>query len=510
MKTKHYTSLPNQLIEDVKALGLSKTFTNSALHFISLLKSKSYKDYRLNDMPISLPYNYLSIIFTNNYKKNFLKALLDSNIIISNEYYSSDKSISICYNINSIYTYTNTSTSFITYMSPDFKEPLITSAFDHCKKAFQEDIDSLIINKESLLEIANKKINFLTIKNFNVNEQIEEQFIQLIEKKGNTVKKYWMTLEAAIVKAKVSGRLVIQDKTNFFLMDEKEFILNKKESILDSYNTSIHQLVSKYYFANRNITNNRLDTNITNMCSDLVDRICNDNNLVQIDLSNSQFAILSYIMSKDPNVNVKADFIRFKEVCESGELYTFLQRELSLESRPTAKKLMFHLAFAKRSNSPHYKKLQALFPTVTNWIAKYKKDNGSNTFAIDLQKEEAVIFIDNIWNSIKEQGFFCLTKHDSIIVKKENLDFALETIKEYFNSIKFKANIDILMSLDFKTKLLFEDDEELIVLREEQSKATDKDETQIYENLIQNKIDKLNKLKYEKETIQEDKYLYSS
>lgn len=441
MKNKRYTSLPVQLVEDIKSLGLSKINTNHAIHLVDLIKNKSYREYRLNDMAVPLPYNYLIKVFTSSYKKNFLQALLDNNIIICSNYYSKDNSVCLNYNINSIYTYTNI--SYYTYMSVDFDETSVNSDFEYYQNAFSEDIQTLNIDANSLYDIMNEKISHLSINSFNINEQIEEAFFEIIEKKGNNVLKYNITLEAAIVKANASGRVVLQDKTQYYLVDANEFIANKKDSMIDSYRTSIHKLTNNYLFANRNATNNRLDTNITNMCGELVDQLCEDNDLVQIDLSNSQFAILAHVMKADSNVNTKADYIRFKTLCEEGQLYTHLQSELGLNSRKTAKKLMFHLAFSKRSNSKHYAKLKALFPTVTTWISEYKKANGSNMFAVMLQKEEAKMFIDNIWHDIKEQGYFCLTKHDSVIVRKEQLEGVQEIISIYFKSIDFTANIEV-------------------------------------------------------------------
>lgn len=445
MKTKSYiTSLPSSLLEDLEKLSLTKGYHNSAIHLLSIIKNKSYKEYGIYDMPVPLPFEYLSKVFTNNYKKNFLNKLIKSNIIISNEYYSKEKSICLNYRINNKYKFINNKITNYTSMCLSTENSVDNSEFKYYQDSFKEDIKTLKIDVVGLRNLAVKKIESLSINDFHTNEQIEEGFIsELIDRSSSSVKKYKITFEHALMKAKTSGLTLIQDKTNFYLQDADEFIVNKKAAMIDSYLLSIKKLDIDYLFANRNTTNYRLDTNITNMCGDLVDKICDDNDLVQIDLSNSQFAILSNLMKLDVKVNANLDFLYFKGLCEEGQLYTHLQKELGLESRKTAKRLMFHLAFSNRTNSKHYSKLKVLFPTVTKWISDYKKSNGSNAFAIMLQQQEAKMFIDNIWHDIKEQGFFCLTKHDSIIVRRSELKATQEIVNNYFASIDFKATVNV-------------------------------------------------------------------
>ena len=75
------------------------------------------------------------------------------------------------------------------------------------------------------------------------------------------------------------------------------------------------------------------------------------------------------------------------------------------------------------------------------WVDDFKKQNGDNQFAIMLQKKEAEIFIDNLYIMIREQDIFCLTKHDSLIVKAEDEYKVRNMIEEHFKNIEFKATI---------------------------------------------------------------------
>ena len=113
-------------------------------------------------------------------------------------------------------------------------------------------------------------------------------------------------------------------------MDEGEFIAMKKDFILASYTDSISKIEKKYWYADRNATNQRLDTNITNMCGELMKEIIHSNDLVELDLSNSQFSILSHIIPSEVTGN---DVELFKKLSYSGELYDYIKEIIGLESK---------------------------------------------------------------------------------------------------------------------------------------------------------------------------------
>lgn len=437
-KINQTVSLPEDLIKDLNSLSLTKKYKNSAIHFISVLKFNSYQKYGMYDLYVPMGFNYLSTIFTVNYKKNFLNKLMDSNIVICDNKYSKDGGKCLHYRINNKYFNNQSIYNIISYnMSLSSEAYAENSMF---KEMFKSDISTLNIDSKKLYSIVDEKINKLSIKDFRINDQIEEKsFREVVQKVGNDILRYPISKQNALNKAKQLGLTLIQDKRKFFIMDADEFINSKKAMMRDCYNTSIHQLETGNYKASRNTTNRRLDTNITNMCSALVDSIAYDNDLVQIDLANSQFTILSHILGKDSAVNTKPDFIRFKEVCEGGTLYTHLQEILCLNERKQAKQLMFEVMFSARTSNPFKKKLDLLFPTVMEWIKEYKKTNGSEQFAIMLQRTESDLFIDKVYSGLKEQGTFCLTKHDSLIVRMEDVIKVHQFVSEYFQEIGLKG-----------------------------------------------------------------------
>ena len=245
----------------------------------------------------------------------------------------------------------------------------------------------------------------------------------------------------AIEKAKEQNKSLIQDKNHYLIEDLEVFIQRKKLSILSTYSEAIENLKNGNFRATRNKTNNRLDTNLTNLCSILTDEICFENDLIQIDLSNSQFTILSWVLQNELDTE---DFKRFKELSVTGELYDYIKDILGLESRKEGKNAMFEILFSSRRNNTQSKVLiKEIFPSVVRWIDKFKKENGDRSFSIMLQKEESKIFIDGILKSLIKKKMFALTKHDSFIIRAEDKERVLGLISDYFNRIGLEYNLKI-------------------------------------------------------------------
>ena len=209
--------------------------------------------------------------------------------------------------------------------------------------------------------------------------------------------------------------------------------------MLQSYQDAINKLANKRFYGKRNSTNNRLDTNLTNMAKVLTNEICGDNKLVQFDLCNSQFAILSDLLDKEL---CTPDFKIFQEESYAGTLYEYIMQELDIDNRYDAKKMMFELMFSKEGLASELKtKLKTIFPNVVKTVDEYKKVNGYKTFSVMLQKRESEIFIDGLWKTIKKKKIFCTPKHDCLIVKEKDTEAVEEIIKNYFMKIKFKGKI---------------------------------------------------------------------
>ena len=168
-----------------------------------------------------------------------------------------------------------------------------------------------------------------------------------------------------------------------------------------------------------------------------------DNDLIEIDMKNCQFAIHAYWM-KQKDLCVHEDVQRYYEMCSNGTLYDELAEKLQI-TRDEAKQVMMELAFSSEKYYTPYKKLfKEHFPNVVAHIDGFKKEKkNSILFSIELQQLESEIFVDNLYPNIKERSLFCLTKHDSLFVKRADEQQVVEIIRSYFKYLEFECVLDV-------------------------------------------------------------------
>lgn len=485
-KSNRLVYLPVPLLKDLNDLGLSDVQRNKAIQLISILKKKSIFRYGGGYIfgEITLSKTYFRDVFNSKYLE-FLKPLIESGIIHQNNSYNVKAGISKGYSINnkyeitdwvspslcSIYTiistfhHSNNTCLHLTLCGHIGDKNVLNThenkGFLECEKTenvsvsytvkvddktsridnsffrkFKNDLKTLTINVDKLTQITVERLTRLSIKDFNVNGEIESPAVKL--KFGD--RWAYLKTESAINLAKEEGKILVQDKGNYYIEDEVKFITRKVNNIYSSYVEVIRKLDKNYYYASRNFTNNRLDTNITSMCSEFMQVIKEDNDLVELDMANSQFAILSHIL---PDLGTD-DYRLFKELSFSGDLYAHIKDKLGLESIKEAKNITFQVLFGKATQrTTGIKGFTGMFPSVMGWINKYKKDKGYGTFPVMLQKKESNIFIDNLYVEIKKKKLFCLTKHDSLIIRRDDLEEVQEFVDEYFDSICFEGTLRI-------------------------------------------------------------------
>lgn len=63
-------------------------------------------------------------------------------------------------------------------------------------------------------------------------------------------------------------------------------------------------------------------------------------------------------------------------------------------------------------------------------------------FSIELQKRESELIIDHIYPRIKSEGIFCLTRHDSLLVRRDEFVVALRVLKECCTERDFKCTVN--------------------------------------------------------------------
>lgn len=194
----------------------------------------------------------------------------------------------------------------------------------------------------------------------------------------------------------------------------------------------------KDFFAKRNTTNNRLDSNVTNMYSEIWDSLLLDNEkLVEIDIANSQPAFLSYLLRKK-NINIEEEFLL---AAENGKYYELLMDILECD-RDKAKKVNMVLFFGGEwYDSKEKRILKQRLPKLISFIDEFKKENGYKNFSIGLQKEESKMMIDRVYGHLIFNNITCLTVHDSIRCKESDTDKVFELMNEVFDHFDFKCHL---------------------------------------------------------------------
>lgn len=279
-----------------------------------------------------------------------------------------------------------------------------------------------------------------------------------------------------------------QMRTEFMRMEldyegAAKWVQNQTDSVKrNSYAISIQQLKDKRFrHFNRNSTNNRLDTNITNLKGDLRQFIIGD--YVSIDLKNSQPFFLNQLILSIINTNInegtlccnlvgldlvkvfgikrikavlklhhtdeKANLVNlrsFEASVNGGLLYdNFLKSYDGNLLRAEVKTIMFKVMF---SSNELYKKEKQIFSSVFSYVynAIYLlKDKEHKILPITLQKIESFTFIDCIAKDLAEANIMPFTIHDSVIVKTEHLNHSIQIIQKVF-----MERFGVIPTLDIK------------------------------------------------------------
>ncbi len=418
--------------------------------FVGILYRDAIADHWDLSAPTPKPQNYLIKTFDDKYYK-WLNVLLEYNVVIRSTYYSPISHECYTYCVNPIYQTSilnpldNSTTvlckeKYINTLNTVVYKDVVKDETDESsmyRTWFIEDFNKLNINYESLEEIIINHINDLTIDEFIIHEELLPPSIKLSNENNKGI---YFNTKKALSNLK-SGEVLIKDGTFYKIVRPIEFIQKKKSTMLFYHRNSIERLRNNCFNVKRNCTNNRLDTNFTNLSSTILEAIRYQNNLVEIDLSNSQFTILSKILEENLDTE---DFKRFKNLSTDGKLYDFISEKLVLKNARNAKQIMFEVMFSSYRYTSNFKdKIKELFPSVVQWINNYKRLHGDNEFCIMLQKKESEIFIDNIFLKLKNQGLMVFSKHDSLMVKYEDLSIALDTIKSElsFGNLEYRLKI---------------------------------------------------------------------
>lgn len=292
-------------------------------------------------------------------------------------------------------------------------------------------LNRLTINEEVYNWINEFRISSTDIK---VDEEITDEYVVVKYETGN----FRYKLETALAQAKEIGLSLIQYKTNFYIDEVDEFIIRKENDLRLLFRKNIFDIKHKIFRISRNETNNRLDYNLTNMKSDLLEYLLLDNEeLVELDIANAQFAILCSLTT-----NLDSNFI---EHTQSGNLYQYIASELNI-SVSESKSLMFRVAFDKVKTNQD--SIRNIFPITMKFIDNYKNENGYKAFSNLLQKQESLLMIDGVLNYLHSKDVLVFTIHDAVRVKKSEAEVIRNMIQEYFTENNFKCFLRLKNKMD--------------------------------------------------------------
>ncbi len=217
-------------------------------------------------------------------------------------------------------------------------------------------------------------------------------------------------------------------------------LIAKAENAFDQRMQSIHQIGDKSPSSmlrfTRGKTNNRIDTNLTNMAADLRPFIIGFDQMSYLDLSNSQPVLFNIMLQKykmSANSELLGETAIYEEKTLSGQWYEYLimvfgiQGDTEKEKRDKAKNIWMQVAYSKNNyrkstgkifHRKEKKLFNKVFPEILKVIEQEKATNHEN-FSIGLQKIESRVFIDEISKELVEVGIIPYSMHDGFLVPKD-------------------------------------------------------------------------------------------
>jgi hypothetical protein len=188
---------------------------------------------------------------------------------------------------------------------------------------------------------------------------------------------------------------------------------------------------------NRNKTNNRLDTNLTNLSSDLRPFIIGYDEMSYLDLKNSQPVLFNIWLRnhrKGASESLIAEIDRYYSLTTSGQWYEELMRIYETNDRAECKKRWMEIAYSQNKHYADKKQVfENAYPGIYG-IIKDSKKSDHKAFAIGLQKLESKIFIDDISRELVKRGIIPLTLHDGLMVPKDREEETLQVMRSVLKS----------------------------------------------------------------------------
>jgi hypothetical protein len=294
-----------------------------------------------------------------------------------------------------------------------------------------------------------------------------------------------MSVESAQKIAKEQGKELLYYKDKFIIANAEQFTQIANHNLSVHYKWQVKSFLPENFNFSRNKNTLRVYSKLSSLPSALLPFIrINGQYILQADLKCSQFTLFANLINYYLNHSGEELVALFKkkqaktfvsglvtifdrhkdELPDEGlnttspsenefitndvygflvdtllhDFYGILKVQLGLPLRQHGKSIAFRTVFSKsKPENELVRQFRQIYPTVISIINDFKDKYGYNQFAIGLQRVEAVIFIDHIWQKAKQSGINCFTRHDSLVFpinKKQEVD---KIITDVFKSFDF-------------------------------------------------------------------------
>lgn len=285
--------LPKKIIEKINEVFSKKTQRDKAIRIVLQIIDKSFEEHDAMDGWVEIPSQTWQTWIGEHYER-YLHPLIEAGIVISPHAYSTEDHTCKSYRIAS--GMLNDQFIKVTFEAPASRKQ--NDCFV-CRKT-KQILRKLKLNLRGAKKATSRRINNQEfMEDILVDDAITDGDSVRVKEyylDGNS-KEYFNTLQEIKSEAKKSGKSLFKVKNAYILDYPKQFILRKKEEIRFNYINALERFSDREFYARRNYTNHRLDTNITNMQSVLLGYFTyNNEKLLSIDLSNSQFTFLASLI----------------------------------------------------------------------------------------------------------------------------------------------------------------------------------------------------------------------
>lgn len=277
-------------------------------------------------------------------------------------------------------------------------------------------------------------------KNFKIDYEAADAFIHSEALKA--IKLLCMSINISFTDEEINE--ILSCTGNFKKLRAQLMLTKRKElhNILNkfiNYQFKIMAIRDNYLYFKRNETNQRLDTNLTNLPSTLRQFIKSDETLYNIDFKNSQPYFL-YCLLKNEIVFDKKELARYGQLVVEGNFYEYLGKEWEKHTgkqieRAKVKSMLFKIFFSKVESYSKIKEFFGkLFPNLMEYINNANEKSNA-IIANRLSTIESTTIISVIIPELGEYGIKPFTIHDSFVCKESEIEKIVEVVNNRTKSM---------------------------------------------------------------------------